>query len=121
MYVMQSLPSHQQALAGGIFNTLFRLGSAIALGLSTAVYSSVATTEAAATNPLLPFTRAFQVSVGLSAAGLLFLPFVRLGTQGHAPESNLLRVISRRSGRGAAATETASTTGAAATEKATER
>ena len=118
MYVMQSLPSHQQALAGGIFNTLFRLGSAIALGLSTAVYSSVATTEAAATNPMLPFTRAFQVSVGLSAGGLLFLPFVRLGTQGHAPESNLLRVISRRSGRGStAATEAAAATGAAATEK----
>ena len=118
MYVMQSLPSHQQALAGGIFNTLFRLGSAIALGLSTAVYSSVAATEAGAADPLLPFTRAFQVNVGLSAGGVLFLPFVRLGTQGHAPkESNLLRVISRVSGRGAAAAETASNAGATATKK----
>ncbi|KAK0629615.1 major facilitator superfamily domain-containing protein [Bombardia bombarda] len=84
MYVMQSLPSHQQALAGGIFNTLFRLGTAVGLGLSTAVYSSVAETPERMINPALPFTRAFQVAIGLSAASFLFLPFVRLGTQGHS-------------------------------------
>ncbi|KAL2133539.1 hypothetical protein VTI74DRAFT_2192 [Chaetomium olivicolor] len=85
MYVMQSLPSHQQALAGGIFNTLFRLGAAIALGVSTAVFTSVAGTPEAVADPMLPYCRAFQVSVGLSAGSFLFLPFVRLGTQGHAP------------------------------------
>ncbi len=36
-------------------------------------------------NPMLPYSKAFQVSIGLSAASFLFLPFVRLGTQGHAP------------------------------------
>lgn len=85
MYVMQSLPSHQQALAGGIFNTLFRLGAAIALGASTAVFTSVAGTPGAIADPMLPYAKAFQVSIGLSAASFLFLPFVRLGTQGHAP------------------------------------
>ncbi|KAK3307478.1 major facilitator superfamily domain-containing protein [Chaetomium strumarium] len=86
MYVMQSLPSHQQALAGGIFNTLFRLGAAIALGISTAVYTSFAGVQpgAALRDPMLPYAKAFQVSIGLSAASFLFLPFVRLGTQGHA-------------------------------------
>ncbi|KAK3319360.1 major facilitator superfamily-domain-containing protein [Apodospora peruviana] len=83
MYVMQSLPSHQQALAGGIFNTIFRLGSAVALGMSTAVFSSVAGTPEAIMDPMLPYTKAFQVSLGLSASSFLFLPFVRLGTQGH--------------------------------------
>ena len=87
MYVMQSLPSHQQALAGGIFNTLFRLGSAIALGASTAVYTSATGTPAAIADPMVPYTKAFYVSVGLSAGSFLFLPFVRLGTQGHAPSS----------------------------------
>lgn len=82
---MQSLPSSQQALAGGIFNTLFRLGAAIALGMTTAVYTSNAGTPEALANPMMPYSKAFQVSIGLSAASFLFLPFVRLGTQGHAP------------------------------------
>ncbi len=85
MYVMQSLPSHQQALAGGIFNTLFRLGAAIALGATTAVFTSSAGSPEAMANPMLPYAKAFQVSIGLSAGSFLFLPFVRLGTQGHAP------------------------------------
>ncbi|KAM7199917.1 Major Facilitator Superfamily domain containing protein [Naviculisporaceae sp. PSN 640] len=90
MYVMQSLPSHQQALAGGIFSTIFRLGSAVALGISTAVFTSVKGSADAGTtaeiptgqDPMLPYTRAFQVSIALAAASFLFLPFVRVGTQG---------------------------------------
>ncbi|KAK3390280.1 major facilitator superfamily-domain-containing protein [Podospora didyma] len=85
MYVMQSLPSHQQALAGGILNTLFRLGAAVALGASTAVFVSAKGTPEAMTDPMIPYKQAFQVSIGLSAASFLFLPFVRLGTQGHSP------------------------------------
>ncbi|KAK4125915.1 MFS general substrate transporter [Parathielavia appendiculata] len=87
MYVMQSLPSHQQALAGGIFNTLFWLGAAIALGATTAVFTSATGTPEAMADPMLPYARAFQVPIGLSAGSFLFLPFVRLGTQGHAPGS----------------------------------
>ncbi|KAL5343903.1 hypothetical protein BJX70DRAFT_2559 [Aspergillus crustosus] len=41
MYIMQSLPPHQQSLAAGIFNMFIRLGTTIGLGISTAVYSSV--------------------------------------------------------------------------------
>lgn len=92
MYVMQSLPSHQQALAGGIFSTIFRLGSAVALGISTAVFTSVKGSADAGTatatlngqDPMLPYTRAFQVSIALGAVSFLFLPFVRVGTQGGA-------------------------------------
>ena len=79
---MQSLPSHQQALAGGIFNTIYRLGAAVAFGISTAVFTSAAKTPQALADPMVPYAKAFQVSVGLSAASFLFLPFVRLGTQG---------------------------------------
>ena len=87
MYVMQSLPPHQQALAGGIFNTIFRLSSAIALGLSTAVFSSTKGSTVAMADIMVPYEKAFQVSIGLSAGSFLFLPFVRLGTQGHVPKS----------------------------------
>jgi hypothetical protein len=83
MYVMQSLPSHQQSLAGGIFNTLIRLGSTVALGISTAVYGSAPATSQGLDDHMLRFQRAFQVSVGLAAASIIFLPFLRLGTQGN--------------------------------------
>jgi len=89
MYVMQSLPSHQQSTAGGMFNTLVRLGSTIALGISTAVYTSVALTDASMADPMLKYQRAFLVSVGLAGASLVFLPFLKIGTQGHsAPASD---------------------------------
>jgi len=84
MYVMQSLPSHQQALAGGIFNTIYRLGAAIALGISTAVFTTAQGTVKALEDPMIPYAKTFQVGIGLSAASFLFLPFVRLGTQGHS-------------------------------------
>ncbi|KAI6357914.1 hypothetical protein MCOR25_007524 [Pyricularia grisea] len=83
MYVMQSLPSHQQALAGGIFNTMVRLCSTLALGISTAVYGGVEFTEAGMQDPMLKYTRALQVSVAFAAAGMLFVPFIRVGTQGN--------------------------------------
>ncbi|KAK3353579.1 major facilitator superfamily-domain-containing protein [Lasiosphaeria hispida] len=88
MYVMQSLPSHQQALAGGIFNTIFRLGAAVALGISTAVFTSAQGTPEALADPMVPYKKAFQVSIGLSAISFLFLPFVRLGTQGHTSQAS---------------------------------
>jgi hypothetical protein len=84
MYVMQSLPSHQQAMAGGIFNTIFRLGMAVSLGISTAVYTTAKGAPQALADPMWPYAKAFQTSIGMSAASFLFLPFVRLGTQGHS-------------------------------------
>lgn len=83
MYVMQSLPLHQQGLAGGIFNTMIRLCSTVALGISTAVFGSVGRSPEGIANPMLPYTRAFQVSIAMAAVGLLFVPFIRVGTQGN--------------------------------------
>ncbi|KAK3996780.1 major facilitator superfamily-domain-containing protein [Cladorrhinum sp. PSN332] len=85
MYVMQSLPSDKQALAGGMFQTIMKLGTAISLGVTTAVFESGGGTHRVTGDPMVPYTNAFRVSVGLSAAGFLFLPFIRVGTQGHAP------------------------------------
>lgn len=82
MYVMQSLPASQQGLASGIMNTLIRLSNTIALGIATAVYSSIEGSSEDLTQPMLKFTRTFQVSVALAAFGCLFVPFIRLGTQG---------------------------------------
>lgn len=85
MYVMQSLPSHQQGLAGGIFNTVIRLSTTVGLGITTAVYSSVAITPQGLADPMLKFTRTWDASVAVAGAGILALPFIRLGTQGNTP------------------------------------
>ena len=86
MYVMQALPSHQQSLAGGIFNMLIRLGSTIAIGISTAVYSSVQQKQSAGDDPITPYRMAIFVSVGLAAVSCMFVPFLRIGTQGNTPD-----------------------------------
>lgn len=89
MYVMQALPIQQQSLAGGIFNMLIRLGSTIAIGISTAVYSSVREGQAEGADPVVPYRMAFFVSVGLAGLGCLFLPFMRIGTQGNTASDKL--------------------------------
>ncbi|KAI2624148.1 MFS general substrate transporter [Hypoxylon sp. NC1633] len=86
MYVMQSLPRHQQATAGGIFTVVIRLSQAIVMGIATAVFSSVEMTNEGMADPMLKFTRTFQVGVALAAVGVLLAPFIRLGTQGNSPE-----------------------------------
>lgn len=83
MYVMQALPAHQQSLAGGIFNMLIRLGSTIGLGISTAVYSSIKEAQAGDGDINEPFRMVYFVSVGLAGLGCLFVPFLRIGTQGN--------------------------------------
>ncbi|KAI0915027.1 MFS general substrate transporter [Ustulina deusta] len=89
MYVLQSLPSHQQSLAGGIFNVVIRLSITVVLGISTAVFSSVESTPAGIADPMLKYTRTFQTTVALAAAGVAVSPFIRLGTQGNAPKTEV--------------------------------
>lgn len=80
---MQSLPHEQQGLASGIFITLIRLSSTVEMGIATAVYSSTALAPINTTDPMRKFTLTFWVSVAFSAASVLLVPFIRIGTQGH--------------------------------------
>lgn len=80
---MQSLPPKHQGLASGIMNTLVRLSSTLAMGVSTAVYSSIDLSAQGQAEPMLKFTRTFQVSIALAACSVVFAPFIRIGTQGH--------------------------------------
>ncbi|KAI1133600.1 major facilitator superfamily domain-containing protein [Nemania abortiva] len=97
MYVLQSLPSHQQSLAGGIFNLVIRLSSTAVLGISTAVFSSVESTAAGLANPMLKYTRTFQTTVALAAAGVVLSPFIKLSTQGNAPKIDMREEKSEKS------------------------
>jgi hypothetical protein len=99
MYVMQSLPSHQQSLAGGIFNTIIRLCIVASLAITTAVYNSVAVTPEGQADSMLKYTKTFQCCVGLSAAGFLFLPFIKLGTQGNVQRKDVQSEVSENTAR----------------------
>ncbi|KAI1113136.1 major facilitator superfamily domain-containing protein [Nemania sp. NC0429] len=85
MYVLQSLPSHQQSLAGGIFNVVLRLSNTAVLGITTAIFSSVEASPASIGDQLLKYTRTFQATIALAAVGVVISPFIKLGTQGNAP------------------------------------
>lgn len=85
---MQSLPAHQQGLASGVMNTLTRLSSTVAMGIATAVFSSIEISPKGIEQPMLKYTRTFQVSVAFAAAGVLVVPFLRIGTQGHIEDDN---------------------------------
>lgn len=86
MYVMSSLPSHQQGLAGGIFNVVIRLSTAAVMGITTAVFSSVELTPQGMADPMLKYTRTFQCCAALAGASVVFSPFIKLKTQGNAPK-----------------------------------
>lgn len=79
---MQCLPAHQQGLATGVQNTLNRLSATVGVGIATAIYSSADATTQGMAYPMLKYTRTFEVSVGMAAVSVLFVPWLRLGTQG---------------------------------------
>ncbi|KAI0132247.1 major facilitator superfamily domain-containing protein [Xylariales sp. AK1849] len=105
MYVMSSLPTHQQSLAGGIFNVVIRLSNTVVMGMTTAVFSSVELTSEGMADPMVKYTRTFQACVALAGLGLLFVPFIRLGTQGNTPKD--VTIVSNTSDKSAIVTDTA--------------
>ncbi|KAI9698033.1 MAG: hypothetical protein M1836_004386 [Candelina mexicana] len=97
MYVMSSLPPHQQSIAGGIFNTVTRLCVTIGLGISTALFNAIAqsTNSSSATtsssragassgaeDALKPYTAVYWFAVASAGSSLLLVPWLRIGTQG---------------------------------------
>ena len=82
MYVMSSLPPAQQSLAGGIFNTVTKICSAVGLGISASIYNAESTGTAALQTTIRPYNMVFWFCVASAGAGLLFVPFLTIGTQG---------------------------------------
>jgi hypothetical protein len=88
MYVMSSLPPEKQSLAGGIFNTVSKMCSAIGLGITSSVYNAESTSAAALQTSARPYTMAFWVCTASAAVGILFVPFLTIGTQGHRTKAS---------------------------------
>ena len=79
---MQSLPPQQQSLAGGIANVVIRLGSSVAMGITTAIYTMVQLSPENAEDPMRRYNRTFLTCVAFSGVGAVLIPFLKLGTQG---------------------------------------
>lgn len=79
---MSSLPPNKQSLAGGIFNTVTKMGSVIGLGVSTSIFNA----ESRGTSPLpatvRPYQLVFWFCVASAALGFCCVPFLTMGTQG---------------------------------------
>ncbi|KAL2067626.1 hypothetical protein VTL71DRAFT_15722 [Oculimacula yallundae] len=84
MYVMSSLPPAQQSVAGGIFNTVLKVCSAVGLGISETIYSAESSGHAALQTNIRPYTMVFWFCVAGSGVACLFVPWLSIGTQGHS-------------------------------------
>ena len=93
---MSSLPPGQQSLAGGIFNTVTKVCSAVGLGISASIYNAESTSKAALQTSIRPYHMVFWFCVASAGAGLLFVPFLTIGTQGHSTTENSVTSLEDR-------------------------
>jgi predicted MFS family arabinose efflux permease len=83
MYVMSSMPSEQQSVAGGLFNTVTRLVSTIGFGIQTSIYNSAGgTAEGPGSLRYRPYQATFWVSLVGAVFALFLVPFISIGRQG---------------------------------------
>ncbi|KAF2128867.1 MFS general substrate transporter [Dothidotthia symphoricarpi CBS 119687] len=87
MYVLSAMPADKQSIAGSLFQTLTRLCSAVGFGVATAIFDAVEKKPSAsgyyANNAIEPFAGVMWFAAGVAFIGTLFVPFLRIGTQGH--------------------------------------
>ena len=90
------MPTNKQSIAGSLFQTLTRLCTAIAYGAATAIFDAVqrrpATSGYYARNAAEPFAAVFWFAAAASVPGLLLVPFLRIGTQGHKGDTGRVKV-----------------------------
>ena len=82
MYVMSSLPSHEQSIAGGIFNTVSKLCNNLGLGIATSVHSALAHQMTPTTPAIRPYLGVYWFAAAAAGVSVLMVPFLTIGTQG---------------------------------------
>jgi hypothetical protein len=94
MYVLSSMPANKQSIAGSLFQTLTRLCSAVGYGIATAIFDSVQRNPSSsgyyAHNAVEPYAATFWFSAAAAAVGVVFIPFLKIGTQGHTGDEGRL-------------------------------
>jgi hypothetical protein len=88
MYVLSSMPPNRQSIAGSLFQTLTRLCIALGYAIATAIFNGVqnkpATSGYYANNAVEPYAATWWFAAATAGIGVLFVPWLRIQTQGHA-------------------------------------
>jgi hypothetical protein len=82
MYVMSSLPSSQQSVAGGVFNTLGKMCVTVGPGIGGGVYTATSVGDAALQEVVTPYRMVFLFATAAAGLSILFVPFLTIGKQG---------------------------------------
>lgn len=81
------MPTNKQSIAGSLLQTLTRLCTAVGYGIATAIFDAVERNPPKsgyyANNVVAPFAAVFWFSLGVCFIAVLFVPFLRITTQGH--------------------------------------
>ena len=98
MYVPSSMPLNKQSIAGSLLQTVTRLATSVGYGVATAIFDGVkkkpATSGYYANNAIEPYAAVFWFAAGIALPGLLLVPFLKVGTQGHAGDTGRGRRVS---------------------------
>jgi hypothetical protein len=94
MYVLSSMPADRQSIAGSLFQTVTRLCTSVGYGIATAIFNSVqnnpSTSGYYGNNAVEPYAACWWFSTGAAAIGILFVPWLTIGTQGHKGDKGRL-------------------------------
>ncbi|KAL9094112.1 MAG: hypothetical protein Q9165_003527 [Trypethelium subeluteriae] len=92
MYVLSSLPPHQQSIAGGLFQTVTKLCTTLGFGIATALYNGTSKdlrqTGYYRGDPSWPYATVFWFATACSALSVALCPWLKIGTQGHGSISD---------------------------------
>lgn len=93
------MPPSKQSIAGSLLQTLTRLSQAVGMGIATAIFDAVQQNPSKsgyyAADPIEPYVATFWFSTGMAALGVILVPFLTIGTQGHHGDKG--RAVERRS------------------------
>jgi len=95
MYVLSSMPANKQSIAGSLLQTLTRLCTAVGYGIATAIFDAVERSPPKsgyyANNAVAPFAGVFWFALGVCFIAVLFIPFLRITTQGHKGDTGRVK------------------------------
>jgi hypothetical protein len=95
MYVLSSMPTNKQSIAGSLLQTLTRLCTAVGYGIATAIFDAVEDNQSTsgyyANNVIEPYAAVFWFAAACAFIGTLFVPFLTIGTQGHKGDTGRIK------------------------------
>lgn len=89
------MPANKQSMAGSLLQTLARLCTSVGYGIATAIFDNVQKNPSKsgyyANNAAEPFAAVFWFAAGAAFVGVLFVPLLRITTQGHKGDTGRLK------------------------------